>query len=249
MTESLGDFMNSFPVLKGIYNSYGKYQLVIKSTNRRFKGFREMLVYQDIFTSVDFEDEVFLAGDIITISIPPQTYREDTENPNRPSETCRWDNAFKDLTPLKFQVDDDVELKYPEFDVEFDKEKYLVGDRWAGPLIDGRRSVNVLANLKDDKFQFIDYNNDMLLNCYLIKNSNKPFITNLTGISVLADLLKKESLVVWKPEDWNPAYRRGNNVLWDGGKDINLTFLRHHYADRKSKLVHANELEEVLKNG
>jgi hypothetical protein len=86
----------------------------------------------------------------------------------------------------------------------------------------------------------------MLVNCYLIKHSNKPFITNLTGISVLADLLKKDMYVVWKPEDWHPHFRRGENVLWDGGKDIQQTFLRHHYADRNSKLVHTKDLQSVL---
>ena len=39
-TDSLGDFMNSLPVLKGLYDSYGKYQLIIKNTNRKFKGFK-----------------------------------------------------------------------------------------------------------------------------------------------------------------------------------------------------------------
>lgn len=244
MTDSLGDFMNSFPVLKGIQNSYGKYDLVIKGTNRKFKGFKEMLEYQDIFETVNYDDEIFIGGDIVMLNVP-SNYSEETNNVNRPAETCRWDNAAKGQG-LKFEVDDNVELKYPDFKLEFDREKYLVGDRWNGPQIDMRRQVNVLSHLSDDKFTFIDYNNDMLLNCYLIKESNKPFITNLTGISVLADLLNKDSLVVWKPEDWHPSFRRGDNVLWDGGKDINLTFLRHHYGDRKSKLVHANDLMEVL---
>jgi hypothetical protein len=246
MTDSLGDFMNSFPVLKGIFNSYGKYQLVIKGSNRKFKGFKEMLAYQDIFTSVEYDDDLFLSGLIFTISIPPVDYKETTDNPNRPAETCRWHNAVKDKYGLNFEVDDSVELKYPDLKLDFDREKYLVGDRWSGPGIDGRRATGVLSYITGDNFTFIDYNNDMLTNCYYIKESNKPFITNLTGISVLADLLNKESLVVWKPEDWMPQYRRGDNVLWDGGKDINQTFLRHHYGDRKSKLVHAKDLGSVI---
>lgn len=245
-TDSLGDFMNSFPVLKGIHDFYGKYTLVIKGTNRKFKGFKEMLEYQDIFESVEYDDDMFIQGPIILHV--PENYREDTNNPNRPAETCRWDNAAKDRG-LQFEVDDSVILKTPEIDFEFDRNKYLVGDRWSGPGIDGRRAVHVLADITGEEFEFINYDDPMLVNCNKIKYSNKPFITNLTGISVLADLLNKESLVVWKPEDWHPHFRRGDNVLWDGGKDINLTFLRHHYGDRKSRLVHANDLKEVLKNG
>ena len=62
MTDSLGDFMNSFPVLKGIHDSYGKYQLIIKGSNRKFKGFKELLTYQDIFTSVDYDDDIIKIG-------------------------------------------------------------------------------------------------------------------------------------------------------------------------------------------
>lgn len=244
-TDSLGDFMNSFPVLKGLYNSYGKYDLVIKNTNRKFKGFREFLMYQDIFKSVDFDDDVVVVGDIKHIHIT-DPYSEETNNSNRPAETCRWDNSVKQLTGLVYEVDDQVVLKYPDLKLDFDRDKYLVGDRWNGPQIDTRRATGVLSYIRGDIFDFINYDNDMLTNCYLIKESNKPFITNLTGISVLADLLNKESLVVWKPEDWHPHFRRGDNVIWDGGKDINLTFLRHHYGDRNSKLVHAKDLPHVL---
>jgi hypothetical protein len=243
-TDSLGDFMNSFPVLKGIYDSYGKYDLVIKSTNRKFNGFTDMLMYQDIFNSVTFDDEAFIQGALPLHVMDP--YSEETENPNRPAETCRWANSVKPLTGLDVTPDDTVTLKVPELNLEFDREKYLVGDRWTGPGIDTRRATGVLSYIQGDQFGFINYENPMLVNCYLIKHSNKPFITNLTGISVLADLLRKDMYVVWKPEDWHPHFRRGENVLWDGGKDIHQTYLRHHYADRNSKLVHAKDLPSVL---
>ena len=45
MTDSLGDFLSGLPTLKGIHDTYGKFQLVIKATNRKFKGIKELLIY------------------------------------------------------------------------------------------------------------------------------------------------------------------------------------------------------------
>ena len=90
---------------------------------------------------------------------------------------------------------------------------------------------------------FIDYTRDLLENCYYIAESPKSFITNLTGISVLGDLLNKEQLIVWKSEDWNPEFRNGKDINWDNGKNIDAVFKKHFYANRKSKLVHADDLQ------
>ena len=241
-TDSLGDFMNGFPVLKGIYDSYGKYDLVIKSTNRKFKGFKELLMYQNIFESVMFEDEVFVQGALPLHVVEPVD--ETSENPKRPAETSRWANSVKKLTGLNVKPDDSVELKIPELNIEFDKDKYIVGDRWNGPQIDGRRAVNVLSHLEN--VDFLNYNNDLLTNCYLIKNSNKPFISNFTGSAVLADLLNKESYIVWRKEYWAPQFWNGDDIIWDGGKNIQQCFERHFYTDRNCKLIHATELEKIL---
>jgi hypothetical protein len=60
---------------------------------------------------------------------------------------------------------------------------------------------------------------------------------------MIADLLNKECLVVWKAEDWKPEYRVGDNIQWDNGKDINKIFEKHFYLNRKAKLVHAKDLD------
>jgi hypothetical protein len=242
-TDSLGDFMNSLPVLKGIYNSYGKYDLIIKGTNRKFRGFKEMLEYQGIFNSVSYEDEAFTQG-----ALPfhiPNDYSEKTDNPNRPAETCRWDNVAKSLG-LVYEVEDSVELKYPDLKLDFDRNRYVVGDRWNGPGIDHRRSVNNFANLTDDKFLMLDFNNDMLTNLYIIKESQKPFIGSFTGCSVLANLLNKEMMVVWKKEIFAPQFWRGDDIFWDGGKNIQQTFERHFYTIRNCKLVHERDLGTMI---
>ena len=84
------------------------------------------------------------------------------------------------------------------------------------------------------------------MNSYIIKNSTKPLIASLSGVSVLADLLNKDGYVVWKAEDWNPEFRRGDNISWDNGKDINTIFEKHFYKNRKMKLVHEKDLKDLL---
>jgi len=242
MTDSLGDFLSGLPTLKGIHDAYGKFQLIIKSTNRKFRGIKELLEYQDLFTSVNFDDEVFVQG-AMHMFIPPNKINEFTNSTIRPGEVCRFENAMKDMYGLKFEADDNFVIKFPEMTTN-KTDDYIAGDRWAGPQIDGRRAVNVLAGL--DGVTFLDYNEDLLTNCVIIKSSNKPFIGNFTGSAVLANLLDKEMWVVWKKEDWAPQFWNGEDILWDNGKNIQQTFERHFYTNRNCKLVHASELKDLL---
>lgn len=235
-TANLGDFLNSMPVLSGISKTYGPIGIIIRKEMRKFKGFKEFLEYQSIFNEISYDDEVFFSG-VTEIS---SWTRETQNNPNRPIETCRYENWMKDRG-FEFEVDDDFEVKFPEFDFVVRSDVPYVGDRWNVNDIDSRRESNVLSYLS--KYEFIDYNRDMLENCFIIKKSAKPFITNLTGVAVLADLLNKEQFVVWKPEDFKPEFRKGNDINWDNGKDINKVFSKHFYGNRKSKLVHANDLQ------
>lgn len=240
-TANLGDFVQALPVLSGFVKKYGKVEFVIKKEMRKFKGIKEFLMYQDLFNNVYFDDEVMMYNShVIVLS---SWTREDKSDPNRPIETCRYENWLKDNYKAEFDVDDDFEIKFPGCNIEV-KDTYYVGDRWAHPDMDDRRESNILSHL--DNYEFIDYDNDILTNCYIIKNSKKPFITNFTGIGMIADLLNKESYVVWKAEDWKPEYRRGDDISWDNGKDINKIFEKHFYLNRKCKLVHANDLIEIL---
>jgi hypothetical protein len=239
-TANLGDFLNGLPVLSGISKSYGNFDLIIKKEMRKFNGIKEFLMYQDLFTSVEFDDDLFFTGATHMSSWP---IREDKNDTNRPIETCRYENFMKDVNQMKFQVDDDFTVKTPEYNITV-KDAYYVGDRWAVGDIDTRRETHVLSHLKD--CEFIDFNRPMLENAYIIKNLKKPFITNFTGVGMLADLCNVPLYCVWKAEDWKPEFRVGDNVSWDDGKDINKVFEKHFYLNRKAKLVHAKDLESLL---
>jgi hypothetical protein len=242
-TANLGDFLNAMPVLSGLSKSYGKYELIVRGAMRKFVGIKEFLEYQDLFSFVTFDDEVFMYGEMIQLSSWPM--REDKNDPNRPTETCRYENWMNDHYKSTFNVDDDFIVKTPEYDIEV-KDEYYVGDRWAVGDIDDRRETHILSHL--DKFNFIDYNRPMLENAYIIKNLKKPFITNFTGIGMLADLCNVPLYCVWKAEDWKPEFRIDNdkNISWDNGKDIDQIFAKHFYLNRKAKLVHANVLDRFL---
>jgi hypothetical protein len=240
-TANLGDFLNAMPVLSGISKDVAKFDLVIKSEMRKFNGIKEFLLYQDLFTDVSFDDELFMYGDVINLSSWP--IREDKEDPDRPTETCRYENWLNDKYRMLFKVDDDFTVKTPEYDIAV-KDTYYVGDRWSVGNIDTRRETHVLSYLKD--CEFIDFSRPMLENAYIIKNLKKPFITNFTGVGMLADLCNVPLYCVWKAEDWKPEFRIGDNVSWDDGKDINKVFEKHFYLNRKAKLVHANELQKLL---
>jgi hypothetical protein len=239
-TANLGDFLNGLPVMSGISKMYGKYNLIIKHEMKKFNGLKEFLMYQDLFNSVEFDEDIFFSGATNMSSWP---IREDKNDPNRPIETCRYENFMKDNYHMKFQVDDDFIVKIPEYDIEI-KDAYYVGDRWNIGNIDDRRETHILSHLKD--CEFIDFNRPMLENAYIIKNLKKPFITNFTGVGMLADLCNVPLYCVWKAEDWKPEFRRGDDVSWDDGKNINKVFEKHFYLNRKAKLVHAKDLQALL---
>jgi hypothetical protein len=240
-TANLGDFLNGLPVMSGISKAYGKFELTIKHEMKKFKGIKEFLMYQDLFTDVNFDDEVFMYGELIKMSSWP--IREDKNNPDRPIETCRYENFMKDNYTMEFEVDDDFTVKTPEYNIDV-KNSYYVGDRWAVGEIDNRRETHILSHLIN--CEFIDFDRPMLENAYIIKNLTKPFITNFTGVGMLADLLNKELYCVWKAEDWKPEFRVGNDVSWDNGKNINQVFEKHFYLNRKAKLIHASKLESLF---
>jgi len=240
-TANLGDFLNGLPVMSGISKAYGKYELTIRKEMKKFKGIKEFLMYQDLFTDVNFADDVFMYGSIFQMSSWP--IREDKNDTNRPIETCRYENYMKDNYDMKFEVDDNFIVKTPDYDITV-KDAYYVGDRWAVGEIDTRRETHILSHLTD--CEFIDFDRTMLENAYIIKNLTKPFITNFTGVGMLADLLNKELYCVWKAEDWKPEHRVGNDVSWDNGKNIDQVFEKHFYLNRKAKLIHASKLESLF---
>jgi len=226
-TANLGDFINAMPVLSGIFNTHDKIDLVIRSEMRKFNGIKEFLMYQDLFADISFDDEVILYGDCINLS---SWTREDKSDSNRPIETCRYENWLRDNYNLNFQVDDSFEIKVEDLNIDIDQTRSYCGDRWNGPGIDGRRESWTLAHL--DGLNFLNYEDSLMKNAYIIKNSKKPFISTFTGISGIADLLNKEQIVLW-----------GEDIRdWDN-KPIEYSFEKHFYGNRKSKLMYLGDFE------
>ena len=54
-TSNLGDFLNSLPVLSGLNKSNGKFELIIRADMKKFKGIKEFLMYQNIFSDVLYD--------------------------------------------------------------------------------------------------------------------------------------------------------------------------------------------------
>lgn len=235
-TANLGDFCNALPVLSGINKSNGKFKLIIRDEMVKFKGFKEFLVYQDLFSEVSFQNETFIYGNVIGLS---SWTREDRTASNRPIETCRYETYLRDNSPeLQFEVDDNFEVKVEPMFIEGSTNKYIVGDRWSpkqDPSVDARRNTNVVEDgAKPDPtlVTYLDYSKPIMHNLNIIKNNPNPFITTFTGIGIIADLMNKETIVCWD-EDMR---------MWDG-RPVEYDFERHYYSNRKSKLVHVKELK------
>lgn len=231
-TANLGDFLNSLPVLSGIYKEWGdkeQIHFLIRPEMRKFKGIKEFLMYQGIFHKVDFFDDVFVYGDIIELS---SWTREDKSNPNRPIETCRYENWLKDRYDLlTFEVDDDFILKVDPFQQEtVSVNTPYVGDRWSGEGIDNRRPSWVLSHLQN--VNFLDYNKTLMENAFCIWKSERPFISTFTGSSTIADLMNKKQIVLWGDDIRN----------WDN-KPIEYSFEKHFYKNRNSKLMYIGDFE------
>lgn len=222
---NLGDFLNCMPVMSGVHNKYGKIDFIVTHKLKQFKGFRDFLMYQGIFNTVEYDDDTLPPHDCIIVN--PWNARETKGNPNRPLETCRFENNLVDMYKLEFDVDDDFVIKYPDCDVHVSDLPY-VADRWSSAVIDKRRATWVLESSGNfTNNSWLDYGNDILTNCYIIKKSVHPLYTTFTGVSVLADLLKKDMYVFWGDELLN----------WDN-KTIDYSYKKHFYQDRFSKLVH-----------
>lgn len=231
-TANLGDFCNALPVISGISKYKNeKIHLIIRPEMRKFNGIKEFLKYQPMIEEVDFSDDLFVSGDIMTLS---SWTRMDQEDPNRPVETCRYENWVNDNYRILFEVDDDFEIQvFPSF-VDNLKTKTIIGDRWNHESIDTRRNTNVVehgANPDPSKVFYLDYSKPIMYNLNLIKQNPNPFITTFTGIGIIADLMNKETICCWD-EDMR---------TWDG-HPVEYDFIRHYYGNRKSKLVHVKDL-------
>lgn len=233
-TANLGDFLNAMPVLSGLSKNH-ELKLVVKHETKKFRDFLEFLFFQNIFQDVEYDSNVNITNDYVFLS---SWARMDQNSSSRPIETCRYENWLRDrYSQIEFQVDDAFELSVPELDIDFQPDKFIVGDRWdstSDPAIDQRRYSNVIrdhANIDFERLIFLNYSDSIFTNAALIKQNPNKFITTFTGVGILADLLNKQTDVCWYEDMRN----------WDNNT-VDFDWRRHYYADRKSKLVYVKDL-------
>ncbi len=231
MSGNVGDTLNVMPVLSGIYKSTGnKISLVVRDKMRMFNGFAELMRMQECIAAVRFESEVTLDNTFCNMSL----VNKFTEHPNRPWETVRFEEYFRQHYNIDFETDDSFELAV-DGSVEIIPSRFLVGDRMSHPNMDQRngRMSGVLeysGKFPFDKCVFLDYNTHMAVNAAYIKHTTKPFFTTFTGTAVIANLLKKDSIVLW-----------GEDIRNFDNKPIEYSFNKHFYRDRKSELVYLGD--------
>lgn len=237
MSGNVGDTLNVMPVLSGIFKSTGhKIVLAVSNKMRMFNGFVEFMEMQPCIAKLQFASDTYMNEYYFWLTLPDTFSR----HPNRPWETVRYEENFRSRYNIDFEVDDNFELVVPDIDVDIDK--FIVGDRMYHNQMDQRRSFNVLQSsgkLPLDLCHFLDYNQPMAYNAALIKTSTKPFISTFTGISVISDLLKKETIVLWGDDLTN----------WDN-KPIEHSFNQHFYRDRSSRLMYLGDfsMEQLTRN-
>jgi len=237
--HNLGDFAHCLPALSGLYKKTGiKMSFFICDRLERFKGIRELLASQEMFTEVKFMREITNLQQYIMVddSGPEGDYRLSA------AVVHKYANYIKTGYGIDFQVDDDFELKVPRSleKVEvLDSSTVIVGDRWStkdAPDVDDRRLSYLIEGsgvLKSLPTHYLDYTKDLVYNCNLIKqNNHRPFVTTFTGIAILADLMKLKTVVLYDDDmiNWN-------------NKPILHTFDAHFYKDRKSSVCYINALD------
>ena len=222
-TSNLGDFFNSFPVLSGISKVYGNFTLILQNDMVRFNGIKDLISYQSFIDKVYFENEFYQTSEII---IPFNSWVEEKcTKEGRPIETCRYEIRFKEYN-MQFEVDDDFILQIPEINVEISS-KYVLGDRCSRTTHDTRRKCDLIPNSKYHEVgEYLDYGNNLIHNLNVIKQSSNPFVTTITGISVLVDLMNVPQILLYDDEMEN----------WQDRGTIDNTYIRHYYSDRKSVL-------------
>lgn len=226
---NVGDTLNVMPLLSGLYKSTDKkIELVVNNKMKMFVGFREFMEYQECISNLYFADEVNIS-EYYHLSL----VNNFTSHLNRPWETVRLEEWYTNSLRTTVKVDDEFVLSVPLIDMELDK--FIVGDRMFHNNMDHRRSFNLIE--KSGKCplttcEYLDYSKPMLVNAAILKATPRPIISTFTGISVIADLLNKPTIVLWNDELAN----------WDN-KPIEYSFNKHFYRNRRTQLMHINEFD------
>lgn len=235
--HNLGDFAHCLPALSGLYKTFGrKISLGICDRLQRFNGIKELLMNQEMFHEVKFMYE----ENVYALSANQYLILDDSGkdlNYNYSPRIChRYYNHLRDTYKIQFDIDDDFELMVPKLNINYLHDKIIIGDRWSPNEaidVDDRRKSNLLFSINgishNDSY-YLNYSNHIVQNCSLIKYNNNPFITTVTGIAVLSDLMKKETYVLWDDD----------MRVWQGNS-IDYVFDSHFYKNRKVKFAYLKD--------
>ena len=231
--HNLGDFSHCLPALSGLYKKTGeKISFGICDKLQIFRGIKELLLQQDMFEEVYFMSEKQLVENYFVAD----DHGRDSEENNSAKASYRNVNFLNDNYNLNIQIDDEFELIVPECNDYQDK--IIIGDRWSPsecPILDVRRQYNVLKNsgkFNGEQFHYLDYSNDLVYNCSIIKYNSNPFYTTFTGIGILSDLMNKETYVMWDDD----------MRMWNG-EPVENDFDLHYFKNRKSHLRYIKDHE------
>ena len=227
--HNLGDFAHCLPALSGLYNMFQtKISFGICDRLQRFNGIKDLLLHQDMFGEVFFMSERPVCDHYIIVD---DSGGDSNENINAMA-AYRNVNYINDNYHLGIEIDNDFELKVPFFwELDYQHTKSIVGDRWSpsdAPDVDDRRKSNLLKDsglFPEDKFFYLDFRDNLVYNCSLIKYNPNPLYTTFTGIGILSDLMNKETYILYDDDV----------AMWDG-KPIEYSFNLHYCKNRKSKL-------------
>jgi hypothetical protein len=233
--HNLGDFVNCLPALSGLHKATGEQiHFIICDRLQQFKGIKQLLSSQEMFSKVQFVNENPNVLDYILID---DTGSDDNPG-NSPLSTVRYANFIRKHYNFTFDIDEDFELRVPKNVVIDTTNTIVVGDRWSLDLakeLDTRRYSNMIESsgiMKDKPAYYLDYTHDLVYNCNIIKQNTKPFVTTFTGIGIIADLMKKDSYILWGEDIRN----------WDN-KPVEYSFERHYFKNRNAKLVYLNDFD------
>ena len=232
--HNLGDFAHCLPALSAIHKNSGfKINFGICNSLKKFKGIKDLLMCQEMFESVFFMDEVqWMTQTFLIDDSGP-----DSENPTMSQAAHHHMNFFNSQYGANLSIDEDFELQVPYFgEMDYFEDKILIGDRWSPeecPDLDMRRQYSVLKNsgkFDGEQFKYLDYSDNLVYNCSLIKYNPNPFYTTFTGIGILSDLMKKETHVMWDDD----------MRMWNG-KPVECDFDLHYRKNSKNSLEYIKE--------
>lgn len=227
----LGDFFNILPVVGGVYKMNNKEPIdfvIPVEFNEKFPSLREFLLHQPMFKSVSFSNETQYQGLLI------HGYRLKFDKPYPmaiPGETYRAKRNVETDYRIEIKVDEDFELIVPDLNLDFDTTKNLVGERSQHSRRHQRKEYFLKPSGYFDDCLFLDYNDSMTVNAWKIKNCQGVFISTFTGISVMADLMKKRHVVAWDQESVDDCLLDGTS--WT----VEKMYDRHYFRDRKGQLL------------